>query len=311
MMKKYVKQELRWGINSKIYYIVAIFLSLLFVLTLFLNYSAVINTYDSYLKTENYYVENGLDIEKDLAGEYNLEENENGGTVSNPILYYKDTVSRHIYAASPKYMLSQLLESSILLFPLVFGILGLLVASTDFKYKTIKLKTVRMDRSTLGIVKQLSIVFSSFIILVITLIISYLIGWIMYIKLSSSIPIEEFNVGTFNASSLIIVKFIFAYIIALIFAEIGYTLGMIFKNSIIGMIVIIVYIYILPNLGRFDLKNSYFYFARKVFDFYGVVSVQSPKETSLIVSTLIILSVIIISFIANMFIIVKRSSFES
>lgn len=310
-MKKYIKQELRYGIYSKNYYIVLILLVLLFGLTIFLNYNSVIDTYKSYKKTVNYYEKQGLDIQKDLAGEYKVEKNENSVTVSNPILYHKDSVSKYAYAASPKYTFSQLLESSILYFPLVFGILGLLVGTSDFKYKAIKVKTVRMDKKTLGIVKQLSIALISFIIMLTALMISYILGWIMYNKLCARVPIAQFDIGTVTTSSSIIIKFIFGYIIALVFAEIGYTLGIIFKNVIVGMIAIIAYMFFLPNLGRFDLKNCIFYFAKKVFDFYGVISVQSPKETTSIEAGLIMLFVTIILVSTNIIVLVKRSSFES
>ncbi|MEB2282494.1 hypothetical protein LAV73_21345 [Lysinibacillus xylanilyticus] len=311
MMKRYFKQELIYGVNSKIYYMMTLFLILLFGITLFLNYKSVVSTYDEYLRTLNYYEKNNLDIEADLAGEYQTKKTEDGEMISNPILYHKDTVSRYIYAASPKYNLSQLLESSILYFPVVFGILGLLIAINDFKYKTIKLKTVRMNKETFIIAKQLAIAFSSFLILVVGLVISCLIGWIMYNQLPDNLPIVEFSFEPAILSSSMIIKFIFGYIIALLFTELGYTFGTIFKNVYVGMIAIIVYMFILPNLGSFDLKNSIYYFAHKIFDFYGVIAIETPKETTFVFAALVILFVFIISFIANIFVLKKRSSFES
>lgn len=166
-------------------------------------------------------------------------------------------------------------------------------------------------KKAFGIVKQLSIALISFIIMLTALMISYILGWVMYNKLCARVPIAQFDIGTVTTSSSIIIKFIFGYIIALIFAEIGYTLGIIFKNVIVGMIPIIAYMFFLPNLGRFDLKNCIFYFAKKVFDFYGVISVQSPKETSSMAAGLIMLFVVIILVSINIIVLVKRSSFES
>lgn len=311
MMKKYFEQEFKYGIYSKIYYMIALFLIVLFGITLFLNYSSVNDTYNEYLKTMDYYQKNGLDIKADLAGKYAVEESGNSGTITNPILYYKVTVGRYIYAASPKYTISQLLESSILYFPVVFGILGLLLATNDFKYKTIKLKTVRMEKTTFGMAKQLSLAYSSFMILVIGLMISYLLDWLMYAKLSGSIPISEFHFKPITGGPSIFIQFIFGYIVALIFAEIGYTMGVLFKNVYVGMIGIIAYMFLLPNLGSFDLKNAIYYFAHKAFNFYGVVSVEAPKDTSFTVALLIIVAVVILAFFINLSVIKKRSSFES
>lgn len=313
MMKKYFKQEIRYGLNSKIYYMITLFLMLLFGVTLFFNYSSVNDTYNGYLDTLDYYEKNNLDIDEDLASEYELEETKKGEqTITNPIPYYKETISKFVYAASPKYILSQLLESSTLYFPLVFGMLGLLIATYDFKYKTIKLKTVRMDKVSFVIAKQLSIAFISFIILVIGLMISYLVAWFMFRNLSANIPISEFVFNPGSPSSSIIIKFIFGYMIALIFAIIGFTFGTVFKNVFVGLISIIVYLFMLPNLGTYDLKNSIYYFANRVFDFYGVIIVEAPKEdTTFLLAILVFLFVFILSFITNVIVIKKRSSFES
>ena len=129
MIKECINQEFRCGINSKIYYITLILLSLLFGIILFMNYNAVIDTHEAYLKYENYYKSNGLDLESDLKGEYKVEKHERGERIENPIAYYKESVGKYLYSASPKYLVSEFLESSTLFFPLVFGILGLFVST--------------------------------------------------------------------------------------------------------------------------------------------------------------------------------------
>lgn len=315
MMMKFFKQEIRYGIYSKVYYIMLLFLILLFSIILFLNYAAVMDTYSDFQATEKFYKKDNVDdIEKDLAGEYKFEKTETGAVITNPILYDKETVSRYLYTASPKYTLSQLLESAILYFPVVFGTLGLLVAITDFRYKTIKFKTVRANKEKFGIAKQLSLAISGFIIMVISLIVSYLFSFLFYNKISATIPISEFDLSLpfMNSSSPIFLKFMFAYVISLIFMVVGYTLGIIFKNMYIGIVLIIVYMFLLPNLGVFDLKNALYYIGKKLFDYQGVVSVEHPKDgTTWITSMIVLLSVLMISFIINMFIIKKRSSFES
>ncbi len=135
-------------------------------------------------------------------------------------------------------------------------------------------------------------------------------GKVMFTALSSTIPIAEFEIKPLTTSSWLITKFFFCYIVALIFAEIGYTLGLIFKNSLVGILTIIAYMFVLPNLGRFDFKNSLHYIANKVFEFYGVISIQSVEDTSLMVAILVMLFVLVLSFIINMIVLVKRSSYN-
>jgi len=173
---KYINQEITYGIKSKIYLIITLLLVTLYGIVLFMNYNSVTDTYNTYLRYVDYYEKNNLDIETDLNGDYKIEKSGNNINITNPILYTKESLSKYIYAASPKYTLSQLLESSILFFPLVFGILGLVIATNDYKYRTIKLRTIRISRFKFGMVKQLSIIFSSFIMIAISLSIAYILG---------------------------------------------------------------------------------------------------------------------------------------
>ncbi|WP_411955623.1 hypothetical protein ACKXGF_14370 (plasmid) [Alkalibacillus sp. S2W] len=315
MIMKLFKQEMKYGFSSKLFYTITIFLVFFFTLVLYLNYSAVNDAYDQFLNTKEYYEQNDLDIEKDLEGESEvIEETKDGGVINNPILHHKEQVSKFIYTASPEYSLSQLLESSLLYFPIVFGILGLLLATTDFRYKTIKIKTVRNNKVHLDIAKQISLAVSGLFIMLIALITSYLLSLFFYYKISNTIPITEFemNLQPINSSSPLLLKFAFAYGISLIFMIIGYTLGIVFKNIYVGMISIIVYMFVLPNLGVFDLKNSLYFIGNKIFDFKGVIAVENANDnTTVLTSMSVFLSVLIISFAINILIMKKRSSFEN
>ena len=94
MMKKFFEQEIRYGVNSKLYYSMTVFLIVLFGVTLFLNYSSVMDTYNDYQSTIDYYEKNDLDIEADLKSGYEIEENQKGGMIKNPIAYHKENVGR-------------------------------------------------------------------------------------------------------------------------------------------------------------------------------------------------------------------------
>ncbi|MDQ0175963.1 hypothetical protein [Bacillus chungangensis] len=313
-MSQLFKQEILYGIYSKTYFYIILFLVSLFVLVSYTNYSVAMSAYNSFLHTENFYKENNLDIEKDLEGEYELNYDGNQDVVENPILYEKEMVSTYVYTASPKYALTQFLESAFLYFPIVFGTIGLLIAIFDFKYKTIKLKTVRESKFGFGIVKQASLMVSGLFILSIALIIAFLINYFFYYKISEAIPISEFQSSLSNAepNSTLLLRFFFAYVISVIFMTIGYTLGIMFKNIYIGFILIAIYMFFLPSFVVFDLKNSLHYLGNRIYDFYGVLSIESGKDgTTLITSVCVVLFTLIVSFVINIIITEKRSSFES
>ncbi|SHG16328.1 hypothetical protein [Ornithinibacillus halophilus] len=311
MIRKFFKQEIDYGIASKNYVYMIGFLCVLFGVTLFLNYSSVQETHENYLATIDYYEKNGLDVEADLESSYDVEEFDGGGIIENPIAFHRQMLSQYIFAASPEYTLSQLLESSVLYFPIVFGVWGLILATNDIRFRTIKLKTVRMSKKTFVLTKYLSIAFSSLLFMLAAISISFVVGWIMFQILSNNVPISEYKGESLPSSTGIFNKMLFGYILALVFAVIGYTFGTVFKNMYIGMVAIIVYMFLLPNLGSFDLKNAIYYFANQLFDFYGVVNVEPPVETNFVISILVVLVLFIIAYFINLIIVQKRSSFES
>lgn len=314
-MKQLFKQEILYGIYSRTYVYIIIFLVSLFALVSFVNYMAVITTYKDFLETENYYIENDLDVEAALAGEFDVKENGKVDIVENPLLYNKEMLSTYIYTLSPKYAFTQLLEASFLYFPIVFGMIGLLVGNFDYKYKTIKLKTVRGSKLKFGLTKQLSLLFSGFIILLISLMIAYLINYIFYLKMTGMLPMKEFQISLskVSPSSSILIKFIMAYVVSIIFMVTGYTFGVIFKNMYVGFIIIVVYTLILPGgLSVFDVKNSLHYLGKLIFDFYGVLDLDHAKSgTTLLSSILVLLGAIVLPLAVNLVIIKRRSSFET
>lgn len=314
-MKQLFKHEIKYGLYSKIYLYIVFFLVFLFGIVSFVNYAAVITTYEDFLLTENYYLENDLDMESALKGEFDVQEDGNVHLVENPLLYSKEMVGIYIYSLSPKYALTQFLESAFLYFPIVFGTLGLLIAIYDFRYKTIKLKTVRENKLKFGLVKQASLMVSGLFILIVALLISFMINYLFYLKMSGIVPTAEFppNLIDEQMTSSLLIKFVFAYIISIIFMTIGYTFGVIFKNMYIGFITIVVYTLILPGgLAVLDLKNSLHYIGNRIFEFYGVLDIDHAKTgTTLLSSIIVLLCAIFLPFLLNILIMKKRSSFET
>ncbi|KAB3537734.1 hypothetical protein F8154_02690 [Alkaliphilus pronyensis] len=311
MMNKHINQELLYGVYSKSFLIITIILITLFSVIIFMNYNAVIDKYHDYTWTLMSFEGNETAIEKALAGEFHVEKQGNITHVKNPLLYHKVMTERYMYTASPEYMHLQLLESSIVFNPIVFGLLGLIFATYDKKFKTIKIKTVRISKKNFSIIKQISLAISSLLIFISALAISYIIAVGVYYRLLNIVPLSNFvtDVSLVNISS-IFTKLIFAYIIALLFVQIGYILGVIFKNRIVGIMALMLYVYILPAFGKYDLYNSIKLVSLRVFDFYGVVRISQITETTLFNAIIIIMTVFLITIITSTIITSKRSSFN-
>lgn len=296
MMKKYMNQEIIYGLKSKVYYIFIALLSFMFAGILYYNFTAVENTYEKYQYYINYYKDNDLDVEAALNDTYKVQKDDSGGmTIDNPLLYSKTLLEKYIYASSPKYALSQMLESSIILFPIIFFLFGSITATTDFKYNTNKLKTVRINKQKLNLLKQISLFLASLIIIIISLIIGLLTSFILYGILANEIPLENFNISNTPANTALGYKLIYGFVIAIVFSELGYTLGYIFKNIVVGFCGITIYEFILPLLGKYDLKNIWYYLGKRIFTYCGCIRIIDPLKINIFKSVIIIVFTLVIN----------------
>lgn len=309
MIKNCIRHDIKYSFFSNIYIIFGGILCLLFGIVLFMNYNAANDIYEGYNNSKTYYEKNNIDMNE--SDSYDIIQNKDSSvTVSNPIAYYKEKVAQYIYAASPDYTISQMLESSILFFPLLFGVFGLVYATFDFNYKTIKVRTIRNSKKDLVISKHIVIILNIIFILSISLIFAKLMGFLMFELLKKSIPIESFNYSL-QQSNNIFIKYIFGIIIAICFSEIGYLLGIIFKNNLIGTIIIAVYSLFLNSIGKYDLNNVLKELAKKIFDFYGVINIGSTFAISTGECIFVIGIIILFCLITSIVIVQKRSSFIS
>lgn len=105
------------------------------------------------------------------------EQSSNSTHIENLLSFYKELLDKSIFASSNEYRLTQIFESSIVLFPIVFGVLGIFNATYDYRFKTIKLKAVNVNRKTLATGKRLTSWLISIVILVVSISLAWLVGW--------------------------------------------------------------------------------------------------------------------------------------
>lgn len=310
-MKQCVKQELLYGIKSKWYYAMTILLICMYCVIIYMNYDAVQTSYDEYLRYIDFYKESNLDIEESLnVKDYSVNKQGEIETVTNPLLYNKESTSRYLYTLSPGYLLSQLLESSMLFFPLVFGVFGLIAGAKDYRHKTIKFKLIRIKRSQYLIANHLAMHIAGLGMIVISLFISFLIGYGAYRKSIHGIPLSQFTYEQTVWKATFTVRFLLALVIALIYLEVGYALGTLFKNVAAGLVLIAVYMFLVPVTGKFDLKNSLYYLTNKVYDLYGMVSVHKAQHTSLFISIVVMGSIVFVALVLEWIVVQKRSGYN-
>ena len=148
---KVVKNEMLYLLYSKIYFIL---FGLLFAV-MFLNVYGQIDSYkkniSEYQKTESYILRQGENIEQVLKQDLNVvQEKSSDGTlitsVDNPLRYENENLGKMLYNLKPTNLSISILEMITFVFgPVIFGLLGILLATYDFKNKTVKIKSLKQS----------------------------------------------------------------------------------------------------------------------------------------------------------------------
>lgn len=314
-MNKFIKclnSEIEYMIKSKILmFLVIIFITISGIVS-FIQYTYVTESYDDYNKMVQYYNENDLDIQGDLdSDEYYITENADGTTtVENPILYLNDQMCRAIYSISPQYAVSQTFEISILFLPILFFIIGSVIAAKDYKYKITKHHILRFGRTNYFLSKVLIIFLTAVLSICVLACISKILSIIFTSILSSQIPFDKFDVGNISTASSIPIKIILMIFFSFMYSMMGALFGTIFKNPVPGIAIAVLYLYILPIKLTFEPKNMVYLIMKKYFDFLGPASISSTIDFSILLSFIILSSLIIISGVIIAAVTYKRSAYN-
>ncbi|ANZ94302.1 MULTISPECIES: hypothetical protein [Brochothrix] len=311
-MIRFIKMELRHAMKSKIVVKFIIVATVLFSMILLMNFAAVNSTHSDFQTQVKFAKENGEDINVELKKEYKVTEQSSNSThIENPLSFYKELLDKSIFASSNEYRLTQIFESSIVLFPIVFGVLGIFNATYDYRFKTIKLKAVNVNRKTLATGKRLTSWLISIVILVVSISLAWLVGWAINSYLQQ---LHTFNTTVSLPLRDMGLKVAWTVFLAIFYCELGYTIGYITKNSSISIIAIFIVSYIMPmlnfNLGYFDINKAILAISAQVFDYYGVIQNEFIIHPFSFYSIATLVFYALLMVIVNKTIASNRSNFE-
>jgi len=286
--------------NLILYFLLSILAMI--ILIFYMNYKEITLAYEDYTRVQDLY-ENEEDMKEDLEiNDYNM--------VENPISYYNEQLKTLLFVNSPDYTLTQIFEAGIIFFPIIFGIFGLLLGCADYKTKIIKHKVARVGRKNYYLSKISTSMITILFFFLIMIIISKIAGIIMYNVICNKIPVNDFSSHNLSLSSNVLMQFIFMYFISIVYSSIGMLIGVLTKGAIRGVVLIAAYAYAVPVFSKFDLKNSYYFIMDQLCDFYGVIKISGIKDSSILISMIIIMGFLIFTNIATYLVIIKRSAYE-
>lgn len=273
-----VQNELRYQLYSNIIVMIVIIIFMLSCLNIYSTRISVDSNYDRFLKTYSEYKKEGMDIEEALGKPYKiLEISESENVIDNILRYDFDSVGNSIKSLHPSMSINHTLSYlSILFLPLIFGIYGSVIATYDIKNRTLKLRAILSDGKTNTLAKQLAMFIVILSIILVLLFCMYIVSGFIYRNISN---IEEYKPFILNSLKLTTNNFIqigYAVISSIIFANIGYLIGTITSSTLIPTIIIGAYMFIIPNLGVYDLKNLILTLGGRIFKFTGNFQIASP-----------------------------------
>ena len=259
-MKSTFKQDLYYMFHSKI---IIIFLSIS-TLLVFLGALQAINLQKSSIiqfeQTKLIY-KNKNDFLKDLNKNYtenNITDDESNinTEVNNSARYSYDYVKKSNYQLTslgfPLFILKYL---GLIFLPIVMGILGILLSTTDYKYGTYKrrLSTNSWKEIITGkIVGLSSVIFGLYFYI---LILSMAVGLFLP-KFSKFIDLKQYNIDSPNPSLFSAFTLVLCVLVlALITGILSFLISLSIKSLFVSLIGFLVYYLAIPNLGKYDYKN--------------------------------------------------------
>ncbi|WP_427182067.1 hypothetical protein [Paenibacillus sp. TC-CSREp1] len=306
------KKELKYQWYSRIIWItmiISVFISLLNIYGL---KSKASSSYDLYVRTYNLYKEEGMDVDKMLDMPINISGTGNEQVVDNPVRLRLEEAATSINHLTINSIVINTLEwMTFVFFPLIFAIYSIFIASYDYKYKTVSIKATLMAPSQLITSKILSIYLGVLIVFVVTLITSLITGVIFHNQIISEIP--EQTLTRFDYAIVpnnLMLQILFSLLVSLIFASIGFFMGILFKSALLPVILFFVYDFIVPVLGKYDLRNLVSVIAHDIFEFKGRFQLFKPTPVSEVTSFTILIIVFALSIFLSYVSFNKQSKYN-
>ena len=142
------KNEFLYLIYSKKIFLFFLVLLAVTIFNTYTNIQALQDGYAQYQNTKQMYISQGDNIDEQMKKELHVTEKKRSDgtvemTVDNPLKYDFEQVGKLLNAIKPKNLLVSILEMITFLFgPFIFSLFGVLLATYDYKNKTIKIKII-------------------------------------------------------------------------------------------------------------------------------------------------------------------------
>ena len=307
MSEKCIKTELRLLKGTKCLTLMLVSLIVSVGILYVLNYTEFMSAYDGYTYMKDFYQENG---ETSDDGYEVIESDDGDLYIENPLAYYKAQTEQLMVSMSVRYAGTEAMEGALFVFPAIFGLLGLFYGAVDYKNHIVKHKVSRLGKQNYWLSKVCVMFLMVAVAVLIYIALCAVAAIISTAVISGNVNLESFDTDTIELSTGVVKPVALMMAMAAVYAAFGLGFGMIFKTRLPGAILILLYAYALPISGKFDLTNSIKFMVKKLGCGYGVLTVESVKDSSVIIALTVLAVCILIPLAGSYVTVRKRSAFN-
>lgn len=314
-----VKNEILYLYYSKTLVYVSLILLVITMFNVYASLEAVRNGFERYELTKQEYIKDGLNVDEELKKELNVVEKkrEDGvidKTIDNPLRYDYEEVGRLINTIEPKRFIVNILEMvTFLIGPFIFSFFGLAVSTYEFKNRTIKIKAIQKPWSLDVVAKQVACLLSVASIIICLILLLRLINEGVYYYVHNYFPnFAQFNIiEDQKPITNFPIKMIVSIIVCYFFSSLGFTLGLMFRKATIPLVLLALYNFLVPVMGKYDIKNIVSVIAHKYFEFSGNFQMFVPVDVKFSVALSYVTLLLMVLIMLNLVFSVKQSKYIS
>ncbi|MBC6310561.1 ABC transporter permease [Listeria sp. FSL L7-1582] len=285
-----VKMQLFYQWKAK--YLISLFISLIVmcVFSSYTQYSSLHQKENRFDITMETYEQDGITLKQALSEELKIKKDGNSEEISNALKYDYYRVIAAKVAINPLNAPNQIFTSiAIIILPILFGVYSCHVAFFDFKYRTIKNQLLLRGYKSFYFSKLISIAIVAVATALITILLSigvqYLFNLLVGVQPNTSV----------NYLSKLPLQFLYQSLVFILFGTFFFTLTILIRSTLVSIVMLFLYMFIVPNLGGYDLKNLMLLTISKIYNTSAsTMEVVSGVSTNIIAGYLIVITVCIV-----------------
>jgi hypothetical protein len=251
-----IRSELRFAFRSFVIPIAIIVCALIAVGSAFISANAVESDYSQLQATRAQYEQRHASFEAALSKPDHVVSSGGVTSTDNPARFDYDTMVEDIAALSPANSIQESFKFlGFLVYPIVFFLVGLWLATGQRRYRLDKVTLVRMGGPRSMASKQIAMVLIAAMCVAVTLAAGVVTRSALYPQLASQLPLSSFHPLSPLPAQDPGQQWAVMLLVTVFFGGAGIAVGTIFGVFAIPAIVFIVYDFIVPVLGTHDPRN--------------------------------------------------------